>query len=171
VIARLPRPVHCGLACTVAMLAIGGLSLLSTSPLLFPAIGASAFLVFSYPQSALASPRNVVLGHGLGVLFGALAAELLGVVAHSPWLAQDGAWRAVVAAALALGATTWSMVGLHLDHPPAGATTLIVATGLMGGWRDLAAILGAALALWLLGSLFHRATGTVYPRWAPRVAG
>jgi CBS domain-containing membrane protein len=150
------------------MLVIGALSIAVSQPLLFPAIGASTFIVFFAPRTSLAAPRNLVLGHTLGAALGAAAAWLFGVEAHAAWLAGDGAWAAVGAASLALACTSASMATLDLPHPPAGATTLIVATGLMGGLADLAAIVVSALALVGLAHLAHRLTGEPYPRWRSR---
>lgn len=162
---RARRFLACFLGSGLAALAIGALSIGVAQPLLFPAIGASTFIVFFAPRSALAAPRNVVLGHLLGAGLGALAAWFFGVEAHVAWLAGGSAWAAVASASLALACTSAGMATFDLPHPPAGATTLIVATGLMGGWADLAAILASALALVAIARLAHRITGEPYPRW------
>jgi CBS-domain-containing membrane protein len=52
------------------MLIVGGLSLVAEAPLLFPAIGASAFLVSNAPSSLLASPKHVIVGHLIGATIG-----------------------------------------------------------------------------------------------------
>ena len=43
-------------------------------PLLFPSLGPTVFLVFETPMAAPASPRNTLIGHGIGIAvgFGAL---------------------------------------------------------------------------------------------------
>ncbi len=157
----------CFIGCGLAMAVIGALSLAVSSPLLFPAIGASAFLVFYAPRSPISCPRNAFLGHGIGALVGTLAALALGVVAHEAWLLSTEPWRAVVSAAVALAVAGAAMARFDVGHPPAGATTLIVATGLMGGARDIAAILGAVVVLSAVGRLVHRFSGEPFPWWAP----
>ncbi len=147
------------------MLVIGGLSVLVRAPLLFPAIGASAFLAFFAPRMPPSWPRNMLLGHALGAGIGAACATLLGVAAGGSWLTDGSPLAAVLAASLALALTSSAMVWLDLPHPPAGATTLIVSTGLMGGARDLAAILAAATALGVFAWLAHRLGGERYPLW------
>lgn len=147
------------------MLVLGGLSVLAGAPLLFPAIGASAFLAFFAPRMPPSWPRNMLLGHALGAGIGTLCAAWFGVAAHGSWLADGAPFAAVLAASLALALTASGMVWLDLPHPPAGATTLIVATGLMGGPLDLAAILAAAASLSLFAHLAHRVSGEPYPLW------
>jgi len=161
------RALVCFVGCGLAMLVVGGLSLVAEAPLLFPAIGASAFLVFNAPTSPLASPRHVVVGHLIGASFGIACAALFGVAAHVPWLATAEPWRAAVAASLALALTAPAMTLTRSAHPPAGATTLIFATGLMGGPIDFAAVLASAIALTSFGHLAHRLSRDPYPRWSP----
>ena len=157
----------CCVGCLFAMGAIGGLSLAVGGPLLFPAIGASAFLVFYAPRSPLSSPRNALLGHGIGAAVGSVTAAVFQVAVHEPWLATQEPWRAAASAAVALAVSASLMARFDLPHPPAGATTLIVATGLMGGPTDVAAILAAVVVLTVVGKLVHRVSGEPFPWWAP----
>jgi hypothetical protein len=56
-----------------AIIAILGISLIAwllDMPVLFPALGPSAFLLFSQPFSTAAAPRQVVVGHAVGMLTG-----------------------------------------------------------------------------------------------------
>ena len=151
------------------MLIVGGLSLVAEAPLLFPAIGASAFLVFNAPTSPLASPKHVIVGHLIGATLGCVCAWLFGVAAHEPWLATGEPWRAALSASLALALTAPAMTLTRSAHPPAGATTLIFATGLMGGAVDFVAVLASAVALTAFGLLAHRVSKDVYPHWSPNV--
>lgn len=63
---------HCGLS----MLLVGALSLAMGQPLLIPAIGASAYVVFAAPEAEVAAPRNVLVGHLVGAIVGWLALGL-----------------------------------------------------------------------------------------------
>lgn len=46
-----------------AILAIGLFAWLTDLPLVFPALGPTAFILFSAPLSPAAAPRSVILGH------------------------------------------------------------------------------------------------------------
>jgi CBS-domain-containing membrane protein len=163
------RALVCFVGCGLAMLLVGGLSLVAKAPLLFPAIGASAFLVFNAPSSPLASPKHVIVGHLIGATLGCGCAWAFGVAAHEPWLASAEPWRAAVSASLALALTAPAMTLTRSAHPPAGATTLIFATGLMGGVVDFLAVFASAAALTAFGQLAHRVSRDAYPRWSPSV--
>ena len=87
-------------------------------------IGATAFIVFTMPGNITAQTRNVVGGHVLGSIFGALCA----LIPHSTWVAASAVY------ALAVGLSIFAMVVLDMEHPPAGGTALgISMTGLSWG--------------------------------------
>ena len=44
-----------------------------SEPLIFPSLGATAFLIFETPMAEIGSPRNTIIGHGVGVAAGAFA--------------------------------------------------------------------------------------------------
>lgn len=134
--------------------------------LVFPSLGPTAYLLFSDPLAPSASPRNTILGHGIGaaagygalVVFGlddAGAAEMMTVTAPRVW-----------AAAASLAATSAAMVWLRLPHPPAAATTLIVSLGVLHEVSDLAALMLAVILLVVQGAVINRVAGVPYPLWA-----
>ena len=49
-------------------------------PLVFPSLGATAFLIFETPMAEVGTPRNTVLGHTVGVLAGALSLAIFGLL-------------------------------------------------------------------------------------------
>lgn len=102
----------------------------SHAPFLFPSLGPTAFLLFYTPTVPAASPRNTVYGHLIGVLAGYLALTLTGLRDTPPDL-TDITWARLWASAVALGLTCGLMPLLGVAHPPAAATTLIVALGLL----------------------------------------
>ncbi|MFE9423678.1 HPP family protein [Kitasatospora sp. NPDC006697] len=142
----------------------------SNEPFLFPSLGPTAFLLFYTPMTAPASPRNTVCGHLIGVLAGYLALAATGLLHTGPNL-DDIGWSRVAAAAIALGATCGLMPLLGVAHPPAGATTLIVALGLLRTPRQLSVVMLAVLVLVLQGVLVNRLAGIRYPLWRPAVEG
>ncbi|GAA0654337.1 hypothetical protein GCM10010193_00570 [Kitasatospora atroaurantiaca] len=56
---------------------------------------------------------------------------------------------------------------LGVAHPPAGATTLIVAMGLLRTPGQLAVIMLAVVLLVVQGLLVNRLAGIPYPLWRP----
>ncbi|MGF6148226.1 HPP family [Kingella potus] len=108
--------------------------------LILGSFGASCLLVFAYPQSPFAQPRNVVGGH--------FAASLTGLV----FLAVFGAhWWSM---ALAVGTAVALMLVLRVPHPPAGSNPFIVM--LAGASWDF------LLMPTLLGSLILVAVALLY---------
>ena len=71
---------------------------------------------------------------------------------------------------MALGLTLSLMVWLGVPHAPAGATTLIVATGLLRTPLQLAVLMTAVVLLVVQGFIINRLAGIPYPVWGPRPA-
>ncbi|MCK6447475.1 MAG: HPP family protein [Planctomycetes bacterium] len=155
-------PLALALVSGVAMVLLGAAALALKAPMLFPAIGASAWVVFRHPEAPPAAPRNVLLGHGLGAVIGWIA--LWGCVGFEARgsLADLAQWQYVASGATALGATVFVLELLRVVHPPAAATTMIVGMGLLPKLVHLAAIVGAALGLVLIARVLRvRASGPV----------
>ena len=90
------------------------------------ALGASAFIIFAMPKSVLARPRNVIGGHIMGLIAGALCYFAL----LYPPLRVSGRLLYICAAALSVGLSILLMVITDTEHPPAATTALgIVAYG------------------------------------------
>ncbi|HEY9081585.1 HPP family protein [Magnetovibrio sp.] len=86
------------------------------APLIIGAFGASAVLLFGAPNSPLAQPYNVLVGHVLSAAIGVAAYKAVGV--------SNGVSMAL-AVSLAIG-------GMQLTrslHPPGGASALIAVIG------------------------------------------
>ncbi|WP_286829856.1 MULTISPECIES: HPP family protein [Kordiimonas] len=135
------------------MLAIGLIALLakaSAFPLMMAPLGASAVLAFGVPDSPLAQPRNIVVGHAVSAFVGLVALSVFG----DAWWVAGGAVATAIAAMQLTGTV----------HPPAGANPLLVImTG--AGWDFLfmPVIAGAAL-LALVAVGFNRfAARRAYP--------
>jgi len=151
-----------------AMVILGGVALATDEAFVFPSLGPTAFLLVAEPLLPTACPRNTILGHLVGVLAGYLALLAFGLTDNPSAFAAggDGITAARVgAAALALGVTSGVMVWWRVVHPPAGATTLIVALGVLRAPSELAVLMLAVAVLLLLGSVLNRTTGVPYPVW------
>jgi CBS-domain-containing membrane protein len=74
-------------------------------------------------------------------------------------------WPRILAAALSLSATGALMVLLRADHPPAGATTLIVSLGIISQPKALVIIEVAVFLLVAQALVINRLAGLPYPIW------
>lgn len=144
------------------------LALLTGSPFIFPSLGATAFLFFTSPNSPAASPRHALLGHGLALVCGFAALWVVGLEDAPPALLMGVEERRVIACALSLGLTGAAMVLADAAHPPAGATTLIVALGLVRGVGEFLVVVLAVALLAALTFVLHRLAGVPYPLWSAR---
>lgn len=121
------------------------LAALTREPLVFPSLGPSAWLLFSSPGSPASAPRRVLLGHAFGLLSGQLALALTGLDGAPGALTSGVDGARVAAVTLALAASALLAEIFDAVHPPAAATTLIVALGVLQGPADLAAMATAIL--------------------------
>jgi len=148
---------------TIALLAL--LAIVTSSPFVFPSLGPTAYLLFISPLQQSSCPRNTILGHAIGLVCG-YGAFVVTSPAHMPFAVHPGIhWSRVLAAALSLSATGAFMVLLHADHPPAGATTLIVSLGIISKPKALAIIEAAVLLLVAQALVINRLAGLRYPLW------
>ncbi len=99
-----------------AALAIGLLSFISNMSadivLLMVPFGATAVLIFAVPESPLAQPKNVILGHLLTAFIGLCFVEFVEVTSFT--------------LAIATGLAITLMILTKTIHPPAGATPLLI---------------------------------------------
>ena len=84
--------------------------------------GASCLLIFAYPNSPFAQPRNVIGGHFIATLTGLIFMTLFGI--H---------WWSM---ATAVGTAIALMLLFRMPHPPAGSNPLIVMLG-AANWQFL----------------------------------
>lgn len=143
------------------------LAVITHSPFVFPSLGPTAFLFFYTPTAPSASPRNTIIGHAVGVLAGYFSLVVTGLTLAGPALVVGVSWPRVIAAALALGLTASLMVLLKSPHPPAGATTLIIALGILTKPWQLVLLMVAVVLLTLQALVINRLAGIPYPLWSP----
>lgn len=148
---------------TIALLAL--LAFLSGNPFVFPSLGPTAYLLFFSPLAEASTPRNTVLGHAIGLVCGYLAFTLTGAGAVPFGIHPSIFWPRILAAALSLSATGAVMVLSRVNHPPAGATTLIVSLGIIAKPRELVVIEIAVFLLAAQAMLINRLAGLPYPFW------
>jgi CBS-domain-containing membrane protein len=137
-------------------------------PLLFPSLGATAFLIFETPMAEVGSPRNTIIGHSVGVAAAVLSLSIFGLLdAPSVYVTGVSVGR-IAAIALSVALTGGILRVLRSAHPPAGATTIIVASGLLVKPKQIADVLIGVLLLTIAGWLLNRAMGVPAPIWGAR---
>jgi len=140
-----------------AMLCITALSSLGnavqSSIWLMAPFGATMVILFGLPESPLAQPRNIIVGHLLTTTIGLSVAALAGV---TPW-----------SMGLAVGLAVSLMLLTNTTHPPAGANPLVIMFA--GEHWDflLMPVAAGAVLIVAFGVLYHRfISGQRYPkRW------
>lgn len=147
---------------------LGVLAFVLHHPLIFPSLGPTAFLLFTNPLSKIASPKNTILGHLLGVICGYLALVIFGL-SNTPAIIISGiSLQFIAAAALSIALTSMGMILFSVEHPPAGATTLIVSLGIMHTLPHLGVLMIAVVLLCLEAGIINRLQGIAYPLWAAK---
>lgn len=148
---------------TIALLTV--LALITRNPFVFPSLGPTAYLFFFSPQTESASPRNAVLGHLIGLICGFAAYRITGMHPFPQGFGGEVYWPRILASALALALTGAIMVMLHVNHPPAGATTMIVSLGILAKPEYLLIIEIAVVLLAAQAFVINRLAGLQYPIW------
>jgi CBS-domain-containing membrane protein len=153
--------------CSLLAIALSGLlAWAAKEPLLFPSLGATAFLIFETPMAEVGTPRNTIIGHGVGVAAGALALAIFDLLnARSVYITGMTPQR-IGAIALAVALTGGVLRVLRSAHPPAGATTIIVASGLLAKPHQLIDVLVGVALLTIACWGINRALGVPAPVWA-----
>ena len=154
----------------LALAILAGLAVVSHTPLVFPSVGPTAFLLYFMPTAPAASPRNTLCGHAIGIGCGYAALWLMGLEHAPSTVLEDIHWPRVLAAALSLAATGALMILLNVVHPPAGATTLIISLGFITTPVHLCMIEIAVALLALQALAVNRLAGIDYPLWSSRPA-
>ena len=136
-IGSIPDAVWGPVAAAVVVLVVGVLRLLVGLPWLVPSLGPSAVLIAVTPNHPTARAWNTVVGHAGGMISGFIAVALLGAASAPTVLADHQLVISRVAAAvLAIGLTVAVGFLARAPHPPAAATTLLVALGSIATLRD-----------------------------------
>jgi CBS domain-containing membrane protein len=163
--ARLVWAVYVGINGFVTIGLLAFLALVTGSPFVFPSLGPTAYLFFFSPLAEASSPRNTILGHAIGLICGYAAFAMTS--GFGPPFAMHGSVPGprVLAAALSLAATGALMVLFRVSHPPAGATTLIVALGIISQPKELVVIEVAVVLLTGQAFVINRIAGIPYPLW------
>jgi CBS-domain-containing membrane protein len=144
----------------------GALAYALKEPLVFPSLGATAFLFFETPMAEVSSPRNTITGHYIGALVATGWLFVFGLQDHPNVLVEGFSPQRAAAVALSVACTGGILRLLRAAHPPAGATTVIVSAGLLHTASQLAGLAAGVALLTISAHLLNRLLGVPAPRWA-----
>lgn len=149
----------------IAILVISVAAWLSGAPLIFPSLASSAFVLFTRPFSAAASPRSIILGHGIGVTCGLVAWWSVSLVAASTISPSSPDLALWISAVVGFALTCVFLARISSPHSAACATAMLVAVGAVTKWDELLVLLAAVVCLAFQGVLIHRLLGVRAPLW------
>jgi CBS-domain-containing membrane protein len=165
---EVPDAVWAPLAAAILMVMAGVLGVVADQPWLFPSLGPTAFLQAEVPDHRMARFANTIMGHLIGLGAGYLAVALLQAEDASSVLATGHLTAVRIwASALAIALTILGGILLRISHPPASATTLLVA---LGSFRptvhDAAAVCVGVVIVASIGEVLRRIRlGQVIAHW------
>lgn len=129
------------------ILIVGATAYFAGQPWLFPSLGPTAYLVAAYPDLATSRPYNCVVGHLVGIGSGYAAVAIFNAWDSPIVPLHDVSLPRLGAAAVAVGLTVLINHLLRSGHPPAAATTLLVALGTFHTARDAGIIVVGVVLL------------------------
>lgn len=152
---------HIAIAALGAFIAVSVIAIGSRAPhdlLIMGSFGGTCVLLFGFPDSPFAQPRNVIFGHTASYTIGLIAAKLLG----GHW------WSLGIALALSVAV----MMAFGIVHPPAGANPVIIYLSFHyskvdPGWHSILfpALLGAATLVAVAVVYNNLTRDEAYPRY------
>ena len=147
------------------MLVAGGVALATGQPWLFPSLGPTAMLQTEQPTSDDSTPRNTLIGHAVALLAGYGSLAVFGLRSAGPILSSGVTPARIGAASMSLAVTAAVLLLLRRPHAPAGATTLIVSLGLLGGPLSLVVAFASVCLVTLVDWVYNRLSGQPMPVW------
>lgn len=155
-IASIPDPVWGSIVAGLLILLVGLLGVLVGLPWLVPSIGPTAVLLAVTPAHPTARPWNTIVGHAGGLLAGFAAVAMLGA-ATAPTVLGDHQLVAIRVAAATIAIALTILVGFlaKASHPPAAATTLLVALGAIATVEQALIVMGGVLLTAAIGELLR----------------
>jgi CBS-domain-containing membrane protein len=150
----------------VTIMLSGALAWVLEEPLVFPSLGATAFLFFETPMAEVASPRNTIVGHYVGAVVATVWLFVFGLQDNPNVLIEGFSVERAAAVALSVACTGGILRLLRAAHPPAGATTVIVSVGFLHTAEELAVLAAGVALLTLSAHILNHVLGVPAPRWA-----
>jgi len=118
--------------------------------ILLAPFGATCVLLFALPDSPLAQPKNIILGHLITAFIGVSFFYFFGFTPLS--------------VALSVGTAIAAMRLTSTTHPPAGANPIVVMIG-AASWNFMEFVAVGSVVLVACGIIFHKINGKIYPKY------
>lgn len=156
-ISSVPDSLWVPLMSAALILLVGLLGLATGRPWLGPSLGPTIILVTMSPAHPTARGWNIIAGHFIGLAAGLAAVALLGAQS-APNPIQTGQLEPVRVAAATLAILLTSLGGIitRSSHPPAAATTLLVALGAIAKPDQVLATIVGVLIVAVAGEAVRR---------------
>jgi hypothetical protein len=156
-VASIPDSMWGPLSAAGLLLVVGALGLAAGRPWLLPSLGPTAVLQSENPAHPSARAWNVVVGHLGGLVAGFLGVALFRA-ADAPVVLVDQVLvpERVGAAVVAVALTVMFSILLRASHPPAAATTLLVALGSIATLTDALNLMLGVVLIAVAGELLRR---------------
>jgi CBS-domain-containing membrane protein len=149
----------------LAVLLISLLAWLTGTPMLFPSLAATVYVMFTKPFAPSAAPRSIILSHLGGMVAGYLAWATMSLAAGRLLSLDQPCLALCLSANFGFALTALYLLRFRIPHPPACATALIVATGAVTGWWELFTMAAAVIAITYQGVAVFRVLGVHVPVW------
>jgi hypothetical protein len=131
--------------------AAGAIGLGLSQPWLFPSLGPTVMLFFESPGEESSRPRHTLVGHLVGIAVGWAMLHLFVLQGLPPAPVGGLTWGHVLAGALSVALTSLVLVAIKHQHPPAGASTLIVSLGILSSPSEVLTMVLAVLMVTVIG--------------------
>lgn len=156
-ISSMPDPIWGPLVAAGLILLVGLAGLAVGKPWLLPSLGPSAMLIALSPAHPQARAWNTLMGHLGGIAAGFAGIVLAGAAnAPSPLLQGELVPARVLAATIAIALTLLVGALLRASHPPAAATTLLVALGATATADKAVSLFAGVVVVAVAGELLRR---------------
>jgi len=130
-----------------SIITIGVLTLLtyktSYGVFLIASFGSSMVILYGYPESPFAQPKNIFFGHLLTALVGVFCLYLLPLPNY-------------ILIPIAVGLGVGLMILFNVTHPPAGANPIIVVVGSVSLDYIISPIILGSIIILIFGTILNR---------------
>lgn len=134
---------------------LGGLATLFKEPLLFASIGPTVIIVVHRPDIRYTRPQVIILGHGVAILAGVCGLLLFGLYGQPSAIIAGFDLQRIGATCFAMAVTGFFGEETSFYHPPAGATALLVALGILSSPVQLLSIGMGVVLVALFAALYE----------------